>query len=41
MLEYYLMAMEKGNNDTMFNLGYYYEKQNDICNMLKCHMIAI
>jgi TPR repeat protein len=41
MLKYYLMTIEKDDPDAMFELGNYYEKQNDICSMLKYHLIAI
>ena len=39
MLKYYLMAINKNNMTAMYNLGYYYEIQNDKDNMLKYYLM--
>ena len=41
MLEYYSIAIELGNSDSMYNLGIYYNKQNDIINRDKYMLMAI
>jgi hypothetical protein len=41
MKKYYLMAIEKGHNHAMYNLGKYYEEQKDYDNMKKYYLMAI
>lgn len=41
MLEYYLLAIELCNLDSMYNLGIYYNKQNDIINRDKYMLMSI
>jgi tetratricopeptide (TPR) repeat protein len=41
MLKYWLMAVENNNSDAMVRLGIYYQKINDIPNMLKYYLMAI
>ena len=40
MIKYYLMAIEKNNSDSMFNLGYYYKEIKDYENMMKYYLMA-
>jgi hypothetical protein len=40
MLKYYLMAIEKNFNVSIYNLGVYYEKQKDYDNMIKYYLMA-
>ena len=42
MKKYYLMAIDKGHVDAMFNLGYYYETyEKDYKSMKKYYLMAI
>lgn len=41
MLKYYHIAIEKGNNDALFNLGCYYKSQDKYKNMKKYFLMAI
>ena len=41
MLKYYLMAVEKGNDKAMFNLGGFYQKENNREEMFKYYYMAI
>jgi TPR repeat protein len=41
MTKYYLMAIERNCDISMFNLGYYYHIQGDYVNMLKYYHMAI
>ena len=41
MIEYYLMAIGKGNSNSMNNLALYYEKQQDYDQMMKYYLMAI
>ena len=36
-----MLAIEKGNSDAMYNLGFYYEEIKDYDNMIKYYLIAI
>jgi len=40
MKKYYLMAIEKGNDSSMYNLGTYYYEQKDYDNMKKYYLMA-
>jgi TPR repeat protein len=37
----FLMAIEKGHSDAMFELGNYYNDQSDFDNMKKYYLMAI
>jgi TPR repeat protein len=41
MVKYYLMAIEKDNVDSMYNLGSYYERIKNYNLMEKYYLIAI
>ena len=41
MKEYYLMAINKGNSITMYNLGTYYEEIKNYDKMKKYYLMAI
>ncbi len=41
MMGYYEMAIEKGNIDAMYLLGYYYETRGDYENMIEWYLMAI
>jgi TPR repeat protein len=41
MIKYYLMAIEKGNSDAMYQLGYYYKNITNYDEMIKYYLMAI
>jgi TPR repeat protein len=40
-IKYYVMAIERGSVNAMFNLGHFYFEKNDLENMFKYYLIAV